>query len=110
MTRPEVMKSMCWALVSILFHLPYKVTSTNIRRWEWKGDQQKKKAITTTTASNAHDNVPDWFFLPSILMTTLLPLLKTLRMMQCLHGQSYSYILTCPPYNGSLHCMLHISS
>ena len=46
---PETMKSTCWALVRLLFHLPYKVTSTNIRRWEWNGDQQKKKAITTTT-------------------------------------------------------------
>ena len=46
---PEVMKRMCWALVRLLFHLPYKVTSTNISRWEWKGDQQKKKAMTTTT-------------------------------------------------------------
>ena len=25
------------------------MTRTNMRRWEWKGDQQKKKANTTTT-------------------------------------------------------------
>jgi hypothetical protein len=43
---------MCWALVRVLFHLPNKVTNTNIRRWEWKGDQQKKNANTTTTNEN----------------------------------------------------------
>ena len=46
---PEVMKRMCWAEVSFLVHLPWRVTRTNMRRWEWKGDQQRKKENTTTT-------------------------------------------------------------
>jgi hypothetical protein len=42
------MKRICWALVRVLFHFPYKVTSRNIRRCELNGDQQQKKAMTTT--------------------------------------------------------------
>ena len=40
---------MCWTELSVGVQVPYRVTTTNIKRCVWKGVQQKKKANTTTT-------------------------------------------------------------
>ena len=58
-----------------MVQLPYSVTSTNIRRWEWKGDQQTKKEMTTTTQDEELVFFISYiiYSLPSMLITVFLP-------------------------------------
>ena len=49
LSSPEIVNRMCCTDLSVSLHSPYRVTSTNISLWVWKGLQQKKKAKTTAT-------------------------------------------------------------
>ena len=53
---PEMTKRRCWARMRCLSQPWVRVTRTNISRWAWKGDQQRKKDTTTTTDKSTHSN------------------------------------------------------
>ena len=65
---------MCWTEWRVGVQVPQRVTTTNIRRWVWKGVQQKKKAKTTTTGNIVQRQISYIITAsPSIRMTVRLP-------------------------------------